>query len=61
MILQYQEQIAEVLDIEERLQELSLAYKTELVISSTKPILIESGQKIEGKEAIFYSFTGDCR
>ncbi|MFK7903851.1 MAG: hypothetical protein AB8B69_01940 [Chitinophagales bacterium] len=53
MILKYQKRTAEVLEIEEKLTELSLAYKTELQEDAIQPILFESGQNVEGKEAIF--------
>ncbi|MEZ4884051.1 MAG: hypothetical protein R3E32_04860 [Chitinophagales bacterium] len=53
MTLIYQTQTEDVLEIEEKLEELSLAFKTEQVANTELPTLLEGENVIEGKEAIF--------
>ncbi len=52
MILQYSTQSPQLLEVEEKLKDLSLAYKKEELAVATQPILLEGGNRIEGKEAI---------
>lgn len=52
MILEFQKKDKDSKEIEERLKELSLAYKTIDNQDSTEIILIDSSEKVIGKEAI---------